>query len=452
MTNLQKKLTAIVLSLTLLLCACADTSYVATIDGQKIAAGRFILAQLDAQAEALEKFNEQYPDANMNQELFDYSNYTLNEDGQDIPFIDWVNNKALERITLLAAYESEFERLELVLDPQRAADVRNNVRTTWGSAINPEAGMKEKTIGEYHEARGISESSAIEWGLSSLKEEAVFEAYYGVDGLFPVPSDEIERAFHIEYRRALILPVYKTDVNGEPLDEIDLAEARERAESYLNSAKGGTSFSELEAAEEDFRMEQDRLLNPDNYAFEDDFEDDFQDDFENDDIILSEGFEFTADFDDDELEEEQADLDDEAEDIPQTDEEEIEETEEDENEDEEIYDENEFDIIYGDEEVDSEFQISRDMAEQLGEELISLLFDELSDDEVGMAETDEAFYIVTRLDISQRPDWLERSRELLIVKLREDTIKEEMLKIAEGFDIQLNEQAIRRYNPTRLID
>ena len=82
-------------------------------------------------------------------------------------------------------------------------------------------------------------------------------------------------------------------------------------------------------------------------------------------------------------------------------------------------------------------------------EFVENLFS-MSNNEPQLYKTEDAYYVVVRLDVSERTDWLENNTSTILHSLKDDAMTEILDNAGAGCTVVLNDSAISLYNPKNL--
>ena len=143
---------------------------------------------------------------------------------------DWVVNYGKDKILEYIAIEKKFDELKLELDKERVDYVERNLADQWDS--------REQQYG--YEKKGISQESVLKLVLSTLKKQAIFDAYYAENGSKEVKDQEIQQYLKENYNK---VEHFSFDLRGLK-DEEKEAKKASYAE-FLEKAKSGQNFGEL---------------------------------------------------------------------------------------------------------------------------------------------------------------------------------------------------------------
>ncbi|MDR2558818.1 MAG: hypothetical protein LBC86_04640 [Oscillospiraceae bacterium] len=431
---MKKKITALIIAATMILglSACADTRSALTVNGESVRAGEYIYMQINAAQEAAERFMELYPDVVIHEEGFDFFSQEI--DGKS--FGGWVNDRAVELLTEMAAVAVLFGELGLEFSTGDEFEVRRSVDAMWGNPdVRASFGLDYDTFGDFYEDIGVGKESIVSVLLHGMREEMVFFAIFGEDGTEAVPQEEISSYFEQNFVRYRVIKMSFFN-----LGDAEVIDLENMAEDFVNRFNAGESFLTLMYEYDDFVAARD--AENDVWDF-DDFDFDFSfDDFdfetseieEYDDSALPQDDE-NAEYDDPALpqSDENAEYDDPA--LPQNDEnighndsavlqEEI-----------FIEDLNDFDRL-------EKIGVPSFLPEHVQEFLLTIPMNTAA----AYDDTDD-IYVLIPLPVLEREDWLEWYSESLIFEMMEDEFTGRITAKASTLNVVLNEAAIRRYKP-----
>lgn len=237
---------------------CADVSVAMTIDGVEIPAGLYILYSGYAYSAAITQLTEEQPDLDTSAEGFNYYDQTVSE----MNFADYVKQETVNFCKRYVVTERLYDELGLSMSAEEIADTSDSINTTWAADVSSYATYltylnDSKTIGSYFEKYGISKASYRLFYESSLKNEAIFQAYYGEEGSEPVSAAEISDYIVENYTLARYIAVSLNDADGELIEETtQLAALEALAQGYVDRLAEGENFADVYASYEDYVAEQ----------------------------------------------------------------------------------------------------------------------------------------------------------------------------------------------------
>ncbi|MEG0692040.1 MAG: hypothetical protein RR444_03055 [Oscillospiraceae bacterium] len=159
---------AMVMSMTLSLAACSDTSWVYDYNGKKLPSGAYIAFTMEAYANA-----QAHKD--INKDITDIFKQTL--DGKDAK--QWMIDEAKSLSDHYIAVENKFDELGLTLSEKDNNEIDQSVKVAW-SQYEP-----------LYTKNSVSENTYKMLMTNSKKQDLIFEKYYGTGGIEEVPNDKL---------------------------------------------------------------------------------------------------------------------------------------------------------------------------------------------------------------------------------------------------------------------
>jgi hypothetical protein len=391
---MRKKITAIIIAAVMILglSACADTRYALTIDSQQIRAGEYIYLQILAAQEAAGKFMEENPDFAW-EEGFDFFMQTV----EGVPFGDWINNRAVENLTEIAAVRQMFAELELELSDEDELQVRRFTEEEWQQGS------------EFFEEKGIGKESLASIILGEFERSMVFFAIFGEGGTEAVEQEEINSHFEDNFVRFRAITM-----SFEGLGDAQIIELESMAEDFVTRLNAGESYLRLLYEYEDFVAGLESFYDFDVWddaQWEDYHNEQFDEKIASGEEVYSDGM----------IQEEEI-------------------IEEDFIDHESL---NDFDIL-------QEIGAPPSHWEHLPEHVLDFLLT-IPMNTADSYDDMDFVYILIPLPILEREDWLEWYRESLVVELREEEMERRIAAKADALNVVLNEAAIRRYKPENAV-
>lgn len=377
------------LCLTLGLAACGDTRWICEVDGNKVPAGLYIYYQTEGYGDAL------YQLAQEDSETYLY------------PYIYYYNLGYVDK-TLFSAALSSGETVEehinsYAIDMCKQYTVVDKLFNELGLEItDDEQSLLDSQVrsgwqnsGEAFEKIGIGEDSYEMALLAKLKENKVFDAYYEVGGRNGTTEEEVMDFFAENYARVKYMTFTFADSVDDAIDEGRKNEQLELANEYLADAQGGADFDEL--------IERHNA----------------------------------------ELEIQNADETDAADDVTETEEDVPENTDE--------TGETEDDGALNAEIVDpyaNESVLSKD-ATYPTEKFVNYVFTTVKTGDCAVVQDDTCFYVVQRLDITERDDLYDSYRSGIMQDLFDDEYTKLINTELAKYTVNVNDSAIKRYKPEK---
>lgn len=206
------------------LTACgADTRWIASVGGEEIPAGIYVISQMQAVTEA------------QSSEDFDSTLTDIHENViDDKDFDTWVLDRAKEMVTEYAAIETMFDEEGLTLSDEDLESIDYYVESMWSYYEEPYTGY------------GISEDSYTKYVTDQYKYTALFNARYGEGGSDEVSSDEVTDYLLEHYAVVQVLPFSTIDSEtGEAMDDTAKNDVYQTAKDYLKRAEDGEAMEDL---------------------------------------------------------------------------------------------------------------------------------------------------------------------------------------------------------------
>jgi hypothetical protein len=274
------------LSCITLLSGCASAPYIMTIDGEQIRPGIFIVNQYTALGEARQKLSAELNadfDADLEEDEdnvfidindadFDYDAHYID----DVPFYEWVNERAMETTARMLVVDQIFKERGLAFPPEYLSEMNAGINAMWEQDLNfqqfqsmvgqfGEAAfslLANKSWGEFFTEAGVSLESYRFVLQSEDKEGMVFESFYGEEGTETVTDQEWKSFYeenYVRFRR-LEFPIRSTETDddednarNEKINAENETFLRELAE-YFNSPPPNVvvSFADLSERQQAF--------------------------------------------------------------------------------------------------------------------------------------------------------------------------------------------------------
>lgn len=260
------KLTAVILVLiiALLSTACSLTpqwSY--KTDDTELAIGVYIYALYDAynQAQTLAQETEGY---DSEAGTYDGSKSFLkvqitDDEGITATADEWISDKADETVKNLLAIEHEFTRLGATVDEATMTNYKNYAKEYWdyGPYYSMYGEQYLSPYADIYEPIGVSYESFEYFYTVSAKQQAVFDALYGVDGEKAVSDEELTEYFKDNYtsysyfNSNLYTTEEQVDDEGNTqnvsvsMSEKKIASYEKNYKSYVGDINSGAKFSDV---------------------------------------------------------------------------------------------------------------------------------------------------------------------------------------------------------------
>ncbi len=235
--NMMKKWTAAVLAVLMLLslAGCHRANEVAVDYGDvSFTSGLYSLALLNADSEAKSKVDETLSE-DETAETVDY--YTKEIDGK--PYIEWVENRALEQLDTQAAYR--------LLCKQNGVTVKDDMVKSVENYAKQYYSYYESILA----ANGIGENSYRELMMGNAYSDAYFRYLYDEGGVKAISEDELKTSFDTSYRFVVL---FKKDLSSLT-EETKIAEAKAAVDTAKSQLESGmdplTVFNSFNGATQD---------------------------------------------------------------------------------------------------------------------------------------------------------------------------------------------------------
>lgn len=231
------------------------------------------------------------------------------------------------------------------------------------------------------ESLGVSEASYKAATLAQYKEDKLFTAYYEVGGINGTTEEQVKSSFAEKYARIKSMTFRFADSVDDAIDTARKDEQLKLANDYLALAQGGSDFDELIEQYNDYLETVEKLENG-------------NDSTEN------------------------------AEDTDEHDHDHDHETEEDEYKNESV--------------------ISKDSTYP-SEKYVNYIFTTVKVGDFAVIQDDTCFYLVQRLDVSERTDLYENNRATILSELFDKDFTKLINDKLSGYNVEINNASIKRY-------
>ena len=189
-----------------------STKNALTVDGYDIRAGVFIYQELMAYDEAAYKLYEQngtYPTAD------DVEGAQIESKDS----VDWIQDKATEYCRQYVAVEREFDKIGGEITADDLTQINDAVSYAKDQAVFKDNGIGEKSLKELY--------------THGIKQDKLFEHYYGVDSVYGSSEDELKEYFIDNTARAKYFTISLKDSDGNKIEGDDLKELNELIDDYI---------------------------------------------------------------------------------------------------------------------------------------------------------------------------------------------------------------------------
>lgn len=152
---------------------------------------------------------------------------------EDKNFLTWVSDKTLASCGEHIATIRKFDELKLTLSDEDTKDVKNYVDSIY-----------EEEDNEYTQ-NGISKDSLKEILTNTYKASAIFDAYYGEDGIENIQESDIKNDYIANHVRVKYVKLNLLDSEGNALDDASKKEIKDMANDYLKQVKDTSGEKEM---------------------------------------------------------------------------------------------------------------------------------------------------------------------------------------------------------------
>ncbi len=251
-------------------------------------------------------------------------------------------------------------------------------------------------IGEQYESFGISKNSYVDAGINARKASAIFDYYYGEGGEKEIPEEDIKTYLNDNYARIKYVELSLKDAEGNVLKSEDKENIKKMADEYIERLKNGES---TDVISEEYQDYLDSLSETEDSSTEGNSDEDTSADSTDEDAS-SDTEESTA------------------------------ETEE--------------DPDYG-------TVISKDSTLPAASVTEKVFDGSIGTGDYVLVDDYETYYIVSKLDLFEDPDYFENNAENARHALKDDEFNETVNGWLAEQDAEINQAAVDRYKPDKLI-
>lgn len=355
---------------------------------------------------------------------------------EGVAFADVVKENALESTMQFMAINKKFDEFGLTLSEEDEAEIQESVDYAWSSN------------GDMLEYLGVSKDSYKQVAASNYKKDALFEYYFGENGIQAVSDAEAQSYVNENFIRVKMVTYPKSMSQDAAEKEKENKEIEERFQHYLEEAEG-MSFEEFDKIIDEHNAYLDELQAEAEAEADEDEEldgeeggiDDTEDSAADDTADEEEG---TADTDED-AEDSAAD----DEDIPE--------------EDEEIGFDDDEDFLIDDEEDDpykNEAIINAsqaiDTASATYSEGYGRMVASMKAQPIGKAaiysEHDSYYVIYMTADVSERTDYVQDNKAELVEEMKAGEFESMLAQWVEQLGVTVNDKALKKYGVRTLFD
>ncbi len=401
--KLVKKIIAAIMAVTMLasIAGCADVTSMGTIDGREIKAGVYLWFVNAAMDEAQTEVNEQLEalgTSSSSIENFNFFDYKV----QEKPFSQYVEERSMEFIKQHVGVQKKFEEMGLTITAEEKDEIKENAKDLWESEMSYYGYSMGITYGESYEAIGISRKSYETVQLVNKMRNKLFDAYYDTNGVSATDEKDINVYFNDNYGRFQIIQIDLEEGDGSKI-ETDEGKAimKKLAQSYLDRLNKGEDYDTVYHDHEDYVAEQKKLA-----------EEAEKDESASSDssVTSSEATSTTSSAADDNNSSGSED------------------------ESEAAHD---HDFLLGIEDT------------QPSEEFIEWAF-KLKDDEGGIYEDEDVYFVVVRKNLDERKDWYEKYRLEILHEMKDEEFDDLLNDYSKDLAVDFSDAAMDAYKPENI--
>lgn len=255
--SLKKKIISAALAFTMIfsgavsMTGCSDASYVATVEGETVPAGVYILYCGSAYGTAVNTLKEEQPDLDTTADGFSYYDQTVS----GMSFGEFVKQEAMDNCKRYVQVNKLFDELGLEFTAEEEETIASNLDNEWGFEVGSYASLlgatelqKYDTMGDYYQSLGVSQSSFKNVYMTAYKSSKIFDYYYAEGGVEEVPQSEIESWLGENYTVARYISISLKDSDNNLIeDEAELQKLEDLANGYKAQLDEGKGFAEVMA-------------------------------------------------------------------------------------------------------------------------------------------------------------------------------------------------------------
>ena len=222
--KLLKRAAAVLLSLSMLAGAAScgeDTAYAMKVDDMDVRAGLYIYYSVNAYQDAMDVLRDGGEDFTNDAESKDIAKKLKQANINGKTAEEWIQDKAELYCAEYVAVEKEFEKQGLSLTGEELAQ------------INDSAAASAQFFGEFFKNAGIGEQSVKDITASSLKQNALWDKYYGEGGIKDIKNEDLYDNYAQNHRRMKYITIPLKDGEGNLLKADGKEELKKMADDYL---------------------------------------------------------------------------------------------------------------------------------------------------------------------------------------------------------------------------
>lgn len=401
------------------MCGCMDNGKIMTVDGMEINNGVYLYYQQSAYSDAQSKIKaaqqeelDKLADEIINDTSSESSSESLSSsssssssstlnyfstsvDGKSTS--QWVKDETLRLVKQFVGVQRLCEQKGISLDQTEKDEITEQVKSVWeDSSLYIQYFFGVDTAGQYYESNGISRESYTLINTAAKLKDKLFTKLYDKDGETPVSDEELNNFTKENYACAVILSLLYEDAEGNELtSDSDKKAVDDLAEQYAKRISNGESLIDVKY-DFDLKKEQDSSKPQ------------IEEYYDKNPVEGKTKEEYVA--------EELAKLT--------------------------------VDKAESDEDIVNYYQKD---SNSLDEEVSEFLFNAKDDGKAATLKADDRVYIIARIDVTTRTEWLESSRSSLLLNFKGSDYEDYLDAFSANLSVNANSYLVdTKYKPERL--
>ena len=401
------------------MCGCMDNGKIMTVDGMEINNGVYLYYQQSAYSDAQSKIKaaqqeelDKLADEIINDTSSESSSESLSSsssssssstlnyfstsvDGKSTS--QWVKDETLRLVKQFVGVQRLCEQKGISLDQTEKDEISSQVKSVWeDSSLYIQYFFGVDTAGQYYESNGISRESYTQINTAAKLKDKLFTKLYDKDGETPVSDEELNNFTKENYACAVILSLLYEDADGNELtSDSDKKAVDDLAEQYAKRISNGESLIDVKY-DFDLKKEQDSSKPQ------------IEEYYDKNPVEGKTKEEYVA--------EELAKLT--------------------------------VDKAESDEDIVNYYQKD---SNSLDEEVSEFLFNAKDDGKAATLKADDRVYIIARIDVTTRTEWLESSRSSLLLNFKGSDYEDYLDAFSANLSVNANSYLVdTKYKPERL--
>lgn len=403
------------------MCGCMDNGKIMTVDGTEINNGVYLYYQQTAYSDAQSKINaarqeelDKIADEIINDTSSDSSSsssessssssssssselkyFSTSIDGKSTS--QWVKDETLRLVKQFVGVQRLCEQKGISLEQSEKDEIAEQVKGLWEDSnyyIQYFYGFD--TAGQYYESNGIGRDSYQQINTASTLKNKLFSKLYDKDGETPVSDEELNSFLKDNYACSFILELPYEDVEGNELtSDSDKKAVEDYAEQLAKRISNGDSIIDVKY---DFDLKEE--LDSSKIQIEEYYDKNPVEGKTKEEYVAEELAKLTVD------------------------------------------------KAESEEELLKYYQKD---STSLDKEVLEFLFNAKDDGKAATLKTDETVYVIARLDVTTRTEWIEDNRISLLTGLKGDDYEDYLDAFSANLPVNANSYLVdSKYKPERL--